>query len=67
MIPASAGKTDGTNNKVFVIKDGVAEERQVQIGLLENNLIEIKQGVQENETVATSNLEKLGDGVLVRQ
>ncbi len=67
MIPASAVKTDGDSNKVFVIKDGVAEERQVQIGLLENNLIEIKQGVQENETVATSNLEKLGDGVLVRQ
>jgi len=67
MIPASAVKTDGTNNKVFVIKDGVAEERQVQIGLLENDLIEVKQGVQENETVATSNLEKLGDGVLVRQ
>lgn len=67
MIPASAVKTVGDNNKVFVIKDGVAEERQVQLGLLENNLIEIKQGVQENETVATSNLEKLGDGVLVRQ
>ncbi|MDQ3181438.1 MAG: efflux RND transporter periplasmic adaptor subunit, partial [Acidobacteriota bacterium] len=67
MIPASAVRTDGDSNKVFVIKDGVAEERQVQIGLLENNLIEIKQGIQENETVATSNLEKMGDGVLVRQ
>ncbi|MBC7798732.1 MAG: efflux RND transporter periplasmic adaptor subunit, partial [Pyrinomonadaceae bacterium] len=67
MLPASAVRADGENNKVFVIKDGVAEERQVQVGLLENNLIEIKQGVQENETVATSNLEKLGDGVLVRQ
>lgn len=67
MIPASAVRTDGENNKVFVIKDGVAQERQVQIGLLENNMIEIKQGIQENETVATSNLEKLGDGVIVRQ
>lgn len=67
MLPASAVRTDGENNKVFVIKDGVAEERQVQVGLLENNLIEIKQGVQENETVATSNLEKLGDGVIIRQ
>ena len=67
MIPASAVRADGDNNKVFVIKDGVAEERQVQIGLLENNLIEVKQGIRENETLATSNLEKLGDGVLVRQ
>jgi membrane fusion protein (multidrug efflux system) len=67
MIPASAVRTDGENNKVFVIKDGVAEERQVQLGLLENNLIEVKQGVLENETVATNNLDKLGDGVIVRQ
>ncbi len=67
MIPASAVRTDGENNKVFVIKDGVAEERQVQLGLLENDLIEIKQGIRENEAVATNNLEKLGDGVIVRQ
>ena len=67
MIPASAVKTVGDNSQVFVIKDGVAEERQVQLGLLENDLIEIKQGVQEGETVATNNVEKLGDGVIVRQ
>ena len=67
MVPASAVRTDGENNKIFIIKDGVAEERQVQIGLLENNLIEIKQGVQEGETVATNNVERLGDGVIVRQ
>ncbi len=67
MIPASAVRTDGENNKVFIIKDGVAQEQQVQLGLLENNLIEIKQGVQEGQTVATSNLEKMGDGVIVRQ
>ncbi len=67
MIPASAVKTVGDNSQVFVIKDGVAEERQVQLGLLENDLIEIKQGVQEGETVATNNVEKLGDGVIIRQ
>ncbi len=67
LIPASAVKTVGDDNKVFVIKDGVAEERQVRLGLLENDLIEIKQGVQEGETVATSNVEKLDDGVIVHQ
>ncbi|CAN5587296.1 efflux RND transporter periplasmic adaptor subunit [soil metagenome] len=66
MIPASAVRTDGENNKVFVIKDGVAEERQVQLGLLENQMIEVKQGVQEGEMIATNNLDKLGDGVIVR-
>ncbi|MEP6903016.1 MAG: efflux RND transporter periplasmic adaptor subunit [Actinomycetota bacterium] len=67
MVPTSAVRTEGEVNKVFVVKDGVANERLVQLGFLENDLIEVKQGVQENETVATSNLDKLGDGVIVRQ
>jgi len=67
MIPTSAVRTEGEINKVFVIKDGVANERLVQLGFLENDTIEVKQGVQEGETVATSNLDKLGDGIIVRQ
>ena len=67
MIPTSAVKTDGDINKVFVVKDGVANERLVQLGFLENDMIEVKQNVQEGETVATSNLDKLGDGVIVSQ
>lgn len=67
MIPASAVRADGDRNLVFVIKDGIANERVVQTGLLENNVIEIKTGVQENEVVATSNVDKLGDGVIVNQ
>lgn len=67
LIPASAVRTDGDVNKVFVIKDGVANERIVQVGLLENDLIQIKQGVAENELVATNNLDKMGDGVIVNQ
>ena len=67
MIPASAVRTEGDINKVYVVKDGIANERLVQLGFLENDMIEVKQGVQEGETVATSNLDKLGDGVIVRQ
>jgi RND family efflux transporter MFP subunit len=67
MIPVAAVRTEGDINKVFVIKDGFASERLVQLGLLENDLIEIKQGVAENEAVATSNLNLLKDGVMVRQ
>ena len=67
MIPAAAVRAEGDMNKVFVVKDGFASERLVQIGLLENDLIEIKQGVAEGESVATSNLNLLKDGVMVRQ
>jgi RND family efflux transporter MFP subunit len=67
MIPVAAVKVEGETNKVYVVKDGRAEERLVKTGVLENNLIEIQQGVQENESVAISNVGQLYDGVQVRQ
>lgn len=67
MIPTVAVRTEGDTNHIFVIKDGRAEERIVRLGVLENDLIEIQQGVQEGETVATSNLNVIYDGVSVRQ
>jgi RND family efflux transporter MFP subunit len=67
MIPVTAVKTVGDTNSVFVIKDGIAREQFVQLGLLENDLIQIKQGVIEGDVVAVGNLAALTDGVLVRQ
>jgi RND family efflux transporter MFP subunit len=66
MVPTSAVKTEGEVNKVYVVKDGAVHERIVQIGLLENGMIQVKAGVTENEVIATSNLATLYDGVLVR-
>lgn len=66
MIPASAVKTEGDVNKVYVIKDGAARERLVQIGLLEGETLQVKQGLTEGEVIATTNLGELFDGVLVR-
>ncbi len=67
MIPASAIKVDRETSKVFIIKDGRAEERIVKTGVLENDLIEIQQGVRENESVAVGNIGQIYDGVSVRQ
>ncbi|MBK6722593.1 MAG: efflux RND transporter periplasmic adaptor subunit [Pyrinomonadaceae bacterium] len=67
MIPASAIRTEGDINKVYVVKDGAVRERLVQTGLLENDLIQIKTGIAEGEVIATSNLNELFDGVFVRQ
>ncbi|MFN2501757.1 MAG: hypothetical protein ABR530_07085 [Pyrinomonadaceae bacterium] len=38
-------KTEGDINKVYIIKDGAAREALVQLGLLENEMIQVKQGV----------------------
>lgn len=67
MIPATAVKAEGDTNKVYVVRDGAAREHLVQVGLLENDMIQIKTGVAEGDLVATSNINELFDGVLVRQ
>ena len=67
MIPTSSVRTEGDVSRVFKITDGIANEQIVQLGLLENDMIQVKQGVVEGDTVATSNLNALGDGVFVRQ
>lgn len=67
MIPVAAVRTVGDKNSVFIVKDGAAREQFVQLGLLENDIIQVKQGVIEGDVVATSNLNLLTDGILVRQ
>jgi RND family efflux transporter MFP subunit len=67
MIPVKAVKTVGDTNSVFVIKDGIARETFVQLGLLENDQIQIKSGVIEGDRVVISELSQLTDGVFVRQ
>lgn len=67
MIPVRAVKTVGDTNSVFVVKDGIAREVFVQLGLLEGETIQVKSGVIEGDHVVTSDLSKLSDGVFVRQ
>lgn len=67
MVPASAIKAEGDINRLYIIKDGVAHEQIVQVGLLEDNMIQIKNGVAEGDIIATSNIDKLIDGAMVRQ
>ncbi|HEX8143068.1 MAG TPA: efflux RND transporter periplasmic adaptor subunit [Pyrinomonadaceae bacterium] len=67
LVPARAVHTEGTSSHLFIIKDGRAEQRQVQLGQAEGDLVEIRSGVAVGEQVATSNIEQLSDGMAVRQ
>ncbi|HET7112900.1 MAG TPA: efflux RND transporter periplasmic adaptor subunit [Pyrinomonadaceae bacterium] len=67
LVPARSVLTQAGVSRVFVIKDGHAEQRLVQMGQTEGDLIEIKNGVAADEQVATSNLEMLSDGIAVKQ
>ena len=66
LIPARAVLTTENVHRVFVIRDGRAELRVVQLGTAEGELVEVKTGLQANEIVATSNVEGLKDGAAVK-
>ena len=67
LVPARAVRTESGVSRVFVIKEGRVQERLVQLGQTEGDLVEIKSGVAANENVATSNVEQLSDGMAVKQ
>lgn len=67
LVPARAVRTESGVSRVFVIKDGRAQERLVQLGQTEGDLVEIKSGVTGGENVATSNIEQLSEGTVVKQ
>ena len=67
LVPVRAVISDAGVNRIYVIKDGHAEQRLVQLGQKEGDLIHIKSGVAVDEKVATSNLEHLGDGIAVKE
>jgi RND family efflux transporter MFP subunit len=66
LVPARAVVNESGVSRVYVIKDGHAEQRLVQTGQTEGDLIEIKNGVAADELIATSNLEQLSDGIAVK-
>jgi RND family efflux transporter MFP subunit len=67
LVPARAVVTEAGVSRVFVIKNGHAEQRLVQTGQTDGDLIEIRQGVAVDEQVATSNQQQLSDGIAVKQ
>lgn len=67
LVPQKALRTISGSTYVFVIKSSHAEQRLVQTGQTEGDLIELKSGVAADEVVATSNVDQLNDGVMVKQ
>jgi multidrug efflux pump subunit AcrA (membrane-fusion protein) len=67
LVPQRSIRTISGSTYVFVIKNGFAEQRLVQPGQIEGDMVEVKSGVNPDEAVATSNVEQLGDGAAVRQ
>ncbi len=67
LVPQRSLRTISGSTYVFVIKNGHVEQRLVQSGQSEGDLVELKSGVAADELVATSNVDQLSDGAAVRQ
>jgi len=67
LVPQRALRTISGATYVFVIKNGFAQQRLVQSGQTEGDLVELKSGIAADEVVATSNVDQLSDGNAVRQ
>jgi multidrug efflux pump subunit AcrA (membrane-fusion protein) len=67
MIPQKAVATVAGLSKAFVIDNGRVTERIVKTGVTDGDMIEITDGVKEGEKVATSDLDKLQTGSVVKQ
>jgi len=53
-------------DRVFVIEDNTVSSREVKSGVEEGNLVEIAEGLSDQESVAVSSLDRLADGMTVQ-
>jgi HlyD family secretion protein len=66
VVPRAAVIRDGERRYVYVLEDGRARRRDVQVGLLGLNEAEIAGGLKEGDTVILPGATTLSDGLRVR-
>jgi RND family efflux transporter MFP subunit len=68
LVPAAAVRSLSGTSRAYVVKGDRVEERVVTVGQsVDNGLVEITNGLQAGERVATSNVAQLADGSAVTQ
>ena len=66
LVPSTAIRTTTGTSRVYVVSSaGTVEERIVTTGQTVGDLVEITSGLARGETVATSDVAQLGDGVRI--
>ena len=66
VVPLDAVVTFAGVTRVFVVENGVAHSREVEVGRVQDGRQQVFSGLKPGETVATSGLSKLHEGVKVR-
>jgi membrane fusion protein, multidrug efflux system len=65
LVPAEAIVPSATGQSVYVVKDGKAELREVEIGLRTREAVEVLRGLAVGDAVITSNLLRVQPGALI--
>jgi membrane fusion protein, multidrug efflux system len=66
LVPSAAIRTITGTSRVYVVsREGTVEERIVTTGQTSGDLVEVTSGLTRGETIATSNVAQLGDGVRI--
>lgn len=62
LVPSQAVIPELNGHKVFVVNDGKAESRSVEVGIRTNREVEIRSGISEQDTVITTGLLQIKPG-----
>ena len=66
-VPKEAVIKRNGKTSIFIVHDDLTvERRSVRVGLINDQMEEILEGVNEGETVAVTNQDKLADGVKIK-
>ena len=66
MVPEEAVLAQGSKTFAFIVADGIAKRRAVTVGTRQGGMVELTEGVAENESVVVGGLQRLRDGSKVR-
>jgi len=65
VIPASAVQKDGHDSYVYVVKNGTVTRTRVEVGIQNSTDVAVANGLAAGDTVATSNVDTLQNGMAV--
>ena len=66
-IPRSGLSRYAGVERIFIMKENLAVAREVKSGIEEGDMVEIAEGLAENERVIVSEIDRLADGMKVQQ
>ncbi|WP_321288774.1 efflux RND transporter periplasmic adaptor subunit [Alcaligenes phenolicus] len=65
MVPETALAPSGQDQYIYIVKDGRAERRQVQVGVREQGWVQVTGDLKAGDNVLVAGLQKVRDGVPV--